>query len=609
MSNKRLNVSSNLGAEIEARGYWPARLYRRFEPRTCRADYSRALSFEAHDPMWMLARQWQYGRFQANDCGTAVAAKVSLKRFSLDKLRHSPDGEALGNLNDREPWEPRVESVPAELTPAVRVEAAVHLQKMIRRSFPEQAAALLEKLRKTFKLDMSPVPDEDGKGIGDLVDAVSANRHRFAAVYEGRMFDGVAICRNVKKFMSTVKGIIPDIKAEELFVRYYTWFLTRYPSADVTTPCWNDEKLGYEFSVSSGDRNYVAENYATGRVGWFTFDCQSVDVEGKPYRKSFSYIPTQATFPGAPARRLWEYENRRVHFGNLTNKDVSQLASAVMMEYISLYSNDWMIVPVHTKPGMVIDVEKVTVTDCFGCVQEIVHTPDEHDAKPKEVPFTDRWDLFGISRADAFKTGDFRTERGLLIPASLIRVDESEPIEEVQFMRDEMANMLWGVEEKINDGVGGTMDGKTLSVKVLSIIDSTGGPAVEADPAAEFTYLVQNRVPVNWIPFIPQRLSGVVGREIRFRRGRMPLYYKDGYRYVRPNTSTLAIKKENGKVVPRYVNEEEVLSYGTKVILTAQRTRWIGGRSYLWYGYAKRISAYQANSGLMFDELRKMEKK
>ena len=42
--------------------------------------------------------------------------------------------------------------------------------------------------------------------------------------------------------------------------------------------------------------------------------------------------------------------------------------------------------------------------------------------------------------------------------------------------------------------------------------------------------------------------------------------------------------------------------------MTAQRTRWTGGRSYLWRGYTKKISGYQANSGLMFDELRPVDK-
>ena len=55
-------------SEIRKRGNWDARLVTRYEGRARKKDYAQALSFEAHDPMWLLTRQWQFGRFQGNDC-------------------------------------------------------------------------------------------------------------------------------------------------------------------------------------------------------------------------------------------------------------------------------------------------------------------------------------------------------------------------------------------------------------------------------------------------------------------------------------------------------------------------------------------------------------
>ena len=288
-----------------------------------------------------------------------------------------------------------------------------------------------------------------------------------------------------------------------------------------------------------------------------------------------------------------------------------------MMEYVAMYSNDWMIVPLHTTAGRLFKLKNLVVQDCFGERQVINSSPDDHDKKDPSVPFTDRWALYGTTRSDAYaangKKGDFSTVKGLFLPASLLRVSESDPIEEVQFLRDEMANMVWGVEKRIDDECGDSLDGKTMSDKVLTVVDSQRGPAVEPEEKAEFKYLIQNRVPVNWIPFIPLPESGAMGREIRFRRGRMPIYINDGseepFKWVRPCTSILAVKRdEKGKVIPFYLNEEEILGYGTKVTLTNQQTRWLNGSSYLWRGYAKKISGYQANSGLMFDELRKVER-
>ena len=179
-----------------------------------------------------------------------------------------------------------------------------------------------------------------------------------------------------------------------------------------------------------------------------------------------------------------------------------------------------------------------------------------------------------------------------------------------------MANMVWGVETTLNNKCGGSMDGKTLSDSVLSVVDETNlaeagsKEPITKDEAAEYSLLIQNRVPMNWIPFLPEQMIGNC-REIAFRRATMPIFYNDGdknvYKKVRPSTSLLAVKKEKkGEkdcVVPLYINEEELASCGVKVVKTAQRTRWFLGKSYNWVGNREIISEYQANSGLMFDEL------
>ena len=61
---------------------------------------------------------------------------------------------------------------------------------------------------------------------------------------------------------------------------------------------------------------------------------------------------------------------------------------------------------------------------------------------------------------------------------------------------------------------------------------------------------------------------------------------------------------ENDKVEKhKFINEEEILAVGTKVMLTHQRTRWFNGKTFNWLGAKKEISRTQANSGLSFDEL------
>ena len=577
-----------------------ALLVKRYEPRTCRKDYSAALSFQAHDPYWMLTRQWQFGRFQGNDCGSAISSTVALSYTPVDGICKGRDMSTRRPLRAEEPWEPSVEAVPVPETLAVRVESALYLKRLIRPLDGHEEALRILK-------DNYPMEADSGNEdpLEELVDSANDMRTLELEVFQGRIFDGAKVYHDAKNAEKLIRKPLGSDGSKKVMDKYLQWYKEHYQPDTEDASCWEHEKLGYSFTLTARERQYAADNYASGHVGWHTFDAVNPD---KPLSAEsgevFSYIPTRASFPSAPSLRLWEYEDRGVSFQNLKNDDVSQLSSAVIMEYVSMYSNDWMIVPVHTRPGTVVQLTSLKVKDCFGGVQLITRTPEDHDAKKADVPFSDRWSMFGNTRADAYKKGDFTSAKGLLLPSSLLRVEEGESIEEVQFMRDEMANMLWGVEEVIDDGCGGTMSGRTLSGKVLSMIDEERGDTVLPDEDAEFSYLIQNRVPLNWIPFIPQRIPGQF-REMRFRRGRMPLYYKGDYRWARPHTSVLAVKRVNGAVQPFYVNEEEILSYGTKVTLTSQRTRWIGGKSFAWRGYAKKISGYQANSGLMFDEIRK----
>ena len=225
------------------------------------------------------------------------------------------------------------------------------------------------------------------------------------------------------------------------------------------------------------------------------------------------------------------------------------------------------------------------------------------------------------------------------MPPTLQRVEQGAPVEVVQFLRDEMANMVWGVEERVSDLCGGSLDSRSRSDKVLAIVDDerrVDDSDVIRPKDADYSFLIQNRVPLHWIPFIPVSIPGkdtketpvtvaptatagpldktqesqVGGRDVVFRRARMPIWYNGDYQPVLPSSQLLAVKKDkDGKTIPRYIYEEEIQGYGTKVGLYPQRTRWFNGTSFTWQGYEKKISGTQANSGLMFDALLDVEKK
>ena len=592
----------------------PVGFYSKIEPRTRDANYSEAMSFEISDPLWMLGRQWQFGRFQGNDCGSSVMTQVTVKRQRIDRLI---DKNALHDKSTRvgqlpafsteRPMEYDVERRPHKIDLFTRIESALYFLGMA--SVAKKKETVLKVLRSTCKLEPF-ITDNPENPLEEVKARVNTKLDKLFRFYGNKCFDGYKLYQ-LKALPDGCS--IPN--ATSVLQDYKNWFKKKYQLMDKEEDAfWNGEKLGYEVGISAGDRKYTAEDYHSGRLSWYSFDSDT-QVPGSTAsteKVTLGALPSPAVFPAAPNRRLWEFENRKVQFNDYRNDDVSALASSVILQYTMMYSNDWMIVPLETEIGSVLQVERITVTDSFGKTHDITYSFEEIDSKNNNVGFTDRWALYANSWLDAYTTtGNFRTVPGLLCPPTLQRVEQGAPIEEVQFLRDEMANMVWGVEEKVSDGCGGSLDSRSRSDSVISIIDEerkVDDSDVVKPEDADYAYLLQNRVPLHWIPFIPQKIYGKT-RDIVFRRARMPIWYKGDFRPALPSSQLLAVKKDGKRTIPRYVNEEEILGYGTKVGLYPQRTRWFNGTSFTWQGYEKKISGTPANSGLMFDALLDVEKK
>ncbi|SJZ86850.1 hypothetical protein [Porphyromonas crevioricanis] len=583
----------------------------RIEPRTRKEDFADALSFEVFDPLWTLTRQWQFGRFKANDSGSIVTTKISTVRTPLSNIVRG--GEVFPYSTDT-PLEYEVEKLDRRITPYIRVSSATHFKKMLENHFGADQSKIdfyLGELLSNYPLAtfIPPVKDAD-RDIETLKREANKTLVKFSACFEKRIFDGYTLYRDANLFYEQH----PEL--ETLLKKYSTWFRKMYLPNDLETSCWNERTLGYDVEVKGNGTDYKAESYDSDTLSWYSFDGEEKrESDGVGIEKMLSYLPTPADIPGAPKRRLWEFEYGKVRFGENTGKDYSMLANSVIMQYTSMYSNDWLLTPLESETGTILDVKGIIVTDTFGDRIFINTTPEESDNHAPEVEFSDRWGLFRTTKLHAYDTNDFSSCKGLLFPPTILRSDMSDPLEEIEFLRDEMANMVWGVETKINDGCGGTMDGGGLSDTVLSVIDARKDPDIDVgeEQDAEYYYLLQNRVPINWIPFLPMKIQGEL-RDIQLRRSKMPIFFNGKYQPVRPSTELLACRysknadgSQSRKIIPFVINEEEILGYGTTLSLKTQRARWFFGDSFLWTGISRKISNYQANSGLMFDELVRRE--
>lgn len=278
--------------------------------------------------------------------------------------------------------------------------------------------------------------------------------------------------------------------------------------------------------------------------------------------------------------------------------------------------------PLTVEVGDYIEVKELTVWDTFGVKSTIKNQKNSQQGVTDDV----KWQMFTHTPASNISKIDMN---GLLLPPVLPSTVESEAVEEVMFVRDEMANMIWGIETKVQDGCGGVMDAAKLANNIASKIDdenekrevpgkvtvsesADGDVEVERTKKSDFRYVLRTDVPLNWIPFLPQQLPGQ-HKEIALRRGKMPFYVYDeagqtgDYYAVRPISSLLngVYTSVSGKIKekPMYIAEEEILQTGTRLIKNYQRARWFNGKSFNWLGIEKRLGNMQANSGLAFDKL------
>lgn len=634
----------------------PIYSWKRLETRTRKENPDTALSFAVHDPLWMLTRQWQFGEFKGNDCGSAIWAKIKIEHEEITSVSNN---KSVVDFDRKNALEYQVERMNVQITDAVRVDSAYYLKKSIDFSpLKSKSKDIFKDWQKQFPLETfsdtsvnlensEKTPKEH---IAEIKRRKNTRLETYLAAFSNRAFDGYkAYDEEYKDYMEyetyeeyKKHKTIPDSvifeklseKEQSIFFTicksFAIWFKETYLPAEGTDNFWVDEKLGYELSVSVNGTNedslpkdYSVEDYHSGRLSWYSFDLESQSknlndelkekkneaskqITGKDNEKLFSFIPVLAEFPGSPHKRLWAFEDMKVAMGN-SELSAESLANAVILQYTTMYGNDWLLTPMELNAGMVSKVKGIIVTDVFG--NRYFINRQAGDTTSPETRYSGKWEMFTISKKNAYEDKDFTTDGSLFFPPSLARTEESEPIEEVQFLRDEMANLIWAVELKINDGCGKALDGDSYAAEVnteLEVLTPKHGDAEETE--ADYSYLFQNSVPLNWIPFSPVKFKpGEPNaiREIRLQRSTIPMFIKDRFEPIRPCTSLMRTGiDDNDKVKEhKFINEEEILAVGTKVILTNQRTRWFNGKSYNWLGAKKEISRTQANSGLSFDEL------
>src|SRR5206468_171519 len=63
---------------------------KQLEPRNQSPDMQDGLQARVHDPLWLLARQWQIGEFKAHNAGSPVGAQLQMESSPITRYRPGP---------------------------------------------------------------------------------------------------------------------------------------------------------------------------------------------------------------------------------------------------------------------------------------------------------------------------------------------------------------------------------------------------------------------------------------------------------------------------------------------------------------------------------------
>jgi hypothetical protein len=276
-------------------------------------------------------------------------------------------------------------------------------------------------------------------------------------------------------------------------------------------------------------------------------------------RKALSSLATPLTFAGMPASRWWEFEDHDVDFGDLAGGP-DDLARSVIAAYAMVAGEDWFVVPCTLPAGSLAQVKTLRVLDDFG-----QRTPISATAVGDQQAGSRPWRFFELS-ADP---GPGREEAPLLfLPPVLAAVEQSRPLESVVFRRDEMANLAWAIERRVESEYGRAVDREAGGPPAPAALDRVDGD--------DWRYQLSTDVPDHWVPLVPVRINGQT-TQIALRRGRMALEGDD--------------QPAKGRILepehPFVMHEEEIPVGGIRVTRRYQVTRGADGKVRAWVGRHK----------------------
>jgi hypothetical protein len=607
------------------------------EPMATNDDVTESLQARIADPLWMLARQWQFNELQGEDAGSPIGAALKMTGLPLATLLH-PTG-AVADVTLPAPFAPVEALVEHEqvlpVHPKLNAQAGQQLMRMLRAA---TLAATVGDLVAHYPAALAAPDDPVADNAGFV----------WNALLDQRAVDALALAGDIK----ALAGGRPALEAFsatlgvgaartqawcDVVERWMLWLadLALDGTAPGASAYWQPSRLEYKFALGAqgvgAPVRLNADEYTDGRLDWHTYTLgaapnvppgPSAAFDVTPKRPP---LPTTARYSGMPADRYWEFEDGRVNFG-MAGAAKSDLARLAVLEYALVFGNDWFVLPLTLPTNALYRVASFSVRDNFGI----------------DLPIPPAgFDLYEMTVEPGAPIASLANAL-YLCPA--LDTLEGPPLEHVMMMRDEMANLVWGIEKRVQGSSGEPIDRKFESTRLSttqSLRPAAGQPLV--DGGALLQYRLQTPVAANWVPFLPVRKEGATPANwaIQLQRAVVTHYYQvtqarlddprnasykafierlrandfvettaeqgapdnrlQGFMF-HPRGQLLRLDPNAG-VTADYLRleEEEVPRDGIEIKRAFNYARDADGRALLWIGRSKTTGRGEGASGLKFD--------
>lgn len=548
-------------------------IWNRLEPRARTSDLASGLAARVHDPLWLLARQWQVGEFAGRDAGSPLTAQLQWTTAPFD--RYASGSAAPLPYNGSQPIETLIEreSVRPQTSATdlhQAAEAGLHFLRLL-------DAANLTRLRPAYftqySLKASAATDADSQTLSSIV--------------TGRVIDGVKLRADLALAGAGKLPPQPVLNSTDaaavlpLTQAFATWFDTLF-SQPTTPSSWSPQRMEYSFSVAAvaDTGSLLAQEYDGGEVDWYTFDHSTAALAepgtapAAPAPASRTITVAPVTFRGMPARRFWEMEDAAVDIGALSAA-AEDLGRLLLREFALIYGNDWFQVPLAVPVGSQVVINALNVADTFGIITKVPHYAAADG-------LGSAWRMFSLAGTGkpVFRTAADNPANLLVIPPSAVSSLDSEAVEDVLLLRDELAEMVWGVE-RTAVGPSGLPLNRALAWKTSA--PPVPPPAVDGPPK----YRLGTTVPDYWIPFLPVDIDT---GPLQMRRGRLPTAASGPLgQFLNYPAQTIPL--------------EELPQEGVRLERVYRYARGTDGSTHLWLGRRRSVGRGEGRSGLRFDIL------